>query len=176
MVATFMNSGSVLSIGIFFSLMIIGLSGTLHDSLLTNLTSHGVPHADAARAAGLPPVATLFAAFLGYNPVKTLLGAHGLHGLSAAQQHVVLSKGFFPQIISGPFSHALGAAFIFGLASMLIAAFASAIPAKGQPWIGTGRRRGSGVPAEPESPSGRIEPVPATGELQVARGQQTPQR
>src|SRR6202012_2980744 len=125
MVATFMNSGQVLSIGIFFSLMIVGLSGTLHDSLLTNLTAHGVPHAAAAKAANLPPVSTLFAAFLGYNPVKTLLGP-SLHHVTAAQQHVLLGHSFFPRVISGPFSHALGLAFIFGLAAMLVAALASA--------------------------------------------------
>ncbi len=181
MVATFMNSGAVLSIGVFFSLMIIGLSGTLHDSLLTNLHAHGVSHADAARAANLPPVATLFAAFLGYNPIKTLLGPSALHHLPAVQQHALVSKGFFPQVISGPFSHALGAAFAFGLASMLIAAFASAIPAKGQPWIGIGRRgnanaRPPAVEATPETPTGTIEPLPAAGELQVVRGQRTPER
>jgi MFS family permease len=184
MVATFMNSGMVLSIGIFFSLMIIGLSGTLHDSLLTNLTAHGVPHVDAARAANLPPVATLFAAFLGYNPVKTLLGPSGLHHLSGAQQHVLLSKSFFPQVISGPFSHALGSAFAFGLIAMAIAAVASGIPAKGQPWIGGRRRKGdpvrssaegeAQVEVEPEPPSGTIEPLPAPGELQYSRGQRAP--
>jgi MFS family permease len=141
MVATFMNSGQVLSIGIFFSLMIIGLSGTLHGSLLTNLTAHGVSHRDAARAANLPPVATLFAAFLGYNPIKSLLSPRALHHLSAPQQHVLLGHSFFPQVISGPFSHALGLAFLFGLVAMLVAALASAIPAKGQPWIGVRRRR-----------------------------------
>ncbi len=174
MVATFMNSGAVLSIGVFFSLMIIGLSGTLHDSLLSNLTAHGVSHATAARAANLPPVSTLFAAFLGYNPVKTLLGPAGLHHLSAAQQHVLVSKSFFPQVISAPFSHALGAAFAFGLASMLIAALASAIPARGQPWIGAGRRRKDAAEVIPEGPTGTIEPLPATGELRVARGPRAP--
>jgi MFS family permease len=140
MVATFMNSGMVLSIGIFFSLMIVGLSGTLHDSLLSNLTAHGVPHADAARAANLPPVSTLFAAFLGYNPIQTLLGP-SLHHISAHQQAVLLGHSFFPEVISGPFSHALGSAFAFGLVAMLVAALASAIPARGQRWIGSGRRR-----------------------------------
>jgi hypothetical protein len=176
MVATFMNSGSVLSIGIFFSLMIIGLSGTLHDSLLSNLTAHGVSHATAARAANLPPVSTLFAAFLGYNPIKTLLGPSGLHHLSAAQQHLLVSKSFFPQVISAPFSHALGAAFVFGLASMLIAALASAIPAKGQPWIGAGRRRKDRTEVIAQGQTGTIEPSPASGEFQVARGQRAPQR
>ncbi|HLI59346.1 MAG TPA: MFS transporter [Solirubrobacteraceae bacterium] len=160
MVATFMNSGMVLSIGIFFSLMIIGLSGTLHDSLLVNLTAHGVGHADAARAASLPPVATLFAAFLGYNPIKTLLGP-SLHHLSAAQQHLLTSKAFFPQVISGPFSHALGSAFAFGLAAMAVAAAASAIPGKGQPWIGSGRRRRSAAVPAPEARNGAVEPLSA---------------
>ena len=164
MVATFMNSGMVLSIGIFFSLMIIGLSGTLHDSLLSNLTAHGVSHAAAAKAANLPPVATLFAAFLGYNPIKTLLGPSLSH-VSGAQQHVLLGHSFFPQVISGPFSHALGSAFIFGLVAMLVAALASAIPAKGQPWIGAGRRRRAGPADEtpPEPPSGTLESAPAEG-------------
>jgi MFS family permease len=163
MVATFMNSGAVLSIGIFFSLMIVGLSGTLHDSLLTNLTAHGVSHADAAKAANLPPVATLFAAFLGYNPIKTLLGPHVLNHLPAAQHQALLGHSFFPRVISGPFSHALGSAFAFGLVAMLIAAAASAIPAKGQPWIGGRRRRHRAAEPEPESP---VEPVPAGAALQ----------
>jgi MFS family permease len=167
MVATFMNSGMVLSIGIFFSLMIIGLSGTLHDSLLSGLTAHGVPSAAAAKAANLPPVATLFASFLGYNPISTLVPAHVVHHLSAAQQHALLSKSFFPQVISAPFSHALGSAFAFGLAAMLVAAAASAIPAKGQPWIGMRRRRGHNPEAETAADES-LESVPAGAPLQIA--------
>jgi MFS family permease len=163
MVATFMNSGQVLSIGIFFSLMIVGLSGTLHDSLLSNLTAHGVSHTAAAKAANLPPVSTLFAAFLGYNPVRTLLG-RSLHHLSAPQQHVLLGHSFFPQVISGPFSHALGLAFIFGLAAMLVAALASAIPAKGEPWLDVGRRRRRRAAKSASA----LDPVAAGGGLQYA--------
>ena len=139
MAATFMNSAMVLSIGIFFSLMIVGLSGGLHQSLYHGLTTHGVPAADAAKAANLPPVATLFAAFLGYNPIQTLLGP-GLHHVSVAQQHVLLGHTFFPSVISGPFSSALSSAFIFGLAACAVAGLASLVPAKGQPWIGRRRR------------------------------------
>jgi MFS family permease len=139
MAATFMNSAMVLSIGIFFSLMIVGLSGGLHASLYHGLTAHGVSSAVASKAASLPPVATLFAAFLGYNPIKTLLGP-GLSHVSASQQHVLLGHTFFPSIISGPFSSALNSAFTFGLAACLIAAIASFIPAKGQPFFSRGRR------------------------------------
>ena len=161
MVATFMNSGMVLSIGIFFSLMIVGLSGTLHDSLLHNLTANGVSHAAAAQAANLPPVATLFAAFLGYNPVKTLLGP-SIHHLSAHQQSVLLGHSFFPRVISGPFSHALGSAFAFGLIAMLVAAAASAIPAKGQPWLRFAhRRRGGGT--RPAGDGEVAEPIASPG-------------
>jgi len=120
-----MNSGAVLSIGVFFSLMIIGLSGTLHDSLLSNLTAHGVSHATAARAANLPPVSTLFAAFLGYNPIQHLLGPHVLGGLSAHSQSVLTGSSFFPNLISAPFHRGLQAAFLFAIVACLIAAAAS---------------------------------------------------
>ncbi|MGZ4298398.1 MAG: MFS transporter, partial [Solirubrobacteraceae bacterium] len=133
MAATFMNSAMVLSIGIFFSLMIVGLSGGLHQSLYNGLTAHGVSTTVAQRAANLPPVATLFAAFLGYNPIQTLLG-HNLHAVSVHQQHVLLGHTFVPSVISGPFSSALTSAFTFGLVACVIAALASLVPAKGQPW------------------------------------------
>src|SRR3984885_10044515 len=143
MAATFMNSAMVLSIGIFFSLMIIGLSGGLHDPLYNGLTAHGVSKAAAAHAANLPPVSTLFAAFLGYNPIQTLLGS-GIHHVPLAQQHILLGHSFFPSVISAPFSHALSSAFIFGLVAMLVAAAASMVPDKGQPWLRT--RRGTEPP------------------------------
>ncbi len=166
MVATFMNSGQVLSIGIFFSLMIVGLSSGLHHSLYTNLTAHGVSRAAAEHAANLPPVSTLFAAFLGYNPIKTLLGP-SIHHVSAHQQSILLGHSFFPQVISGPFSHALSSAFIFGLAAMLIAALASAVPAKGQPWIG--RRRSGGPTAPVDATSAPLDRAAAAGaELEYA--------
>jgi len=152
----------VLSIGIFFSLMIVGLSGGLHDSLYNGLTAHGVSKAAATHAADLPPVATLFAAFLGYNPVKTLLG-HGINHVSAAQQHILLGHKFFPSVISPPFSHALSSAFIFGLAAMLVAAAASMVPAKGEPVFG--RRRRSAPPSHGED---RLAAVPAGVSLELA--------
>ena len=162
MAATFMNSAMVLSIGIFFSLMIIGLSGGLHDSLYSGLTAHGVSKSVATHAADLPPVSTLFAAFLGYNPVKTLLG-HGINHVPLAQQHILLGHKFFPSVISAPFSHALSSAFIFGLLAMLIAAAASAVPDKGQPWLG--RRRRTEPPSHAED---RLEVMPAGVSLEIA--------
>jgi hypothetical protein len=86
---------------------------------------HGVSPADATRISHLPPVATLFAAFLGYNPVKTLLGPHVLHHLSAANAHALTGRGFFPHLISGPFHTALVYAFVFAIVACVVAAVAS---------------------------------------------------
>jgi MFS family permease len=162
MAATFMNSAMVLSIGIFFSLMIVGLSGGLHQSLYHGLTSHGVSAGVAKQASSLPPVATLFAAFLGYNPIRTLLGPN-IHAVSAHQQHVLLGHTFFPSVISGPFSSALTSAFTFGLVACLIAALASLVPAKGQPWLGRGRR-----PVADPHGADSLMVMPAGGTLEYA--------
>jgi MFS family permease len=125
MAATFQNSARVLSIGIFFSLMIVGLSAHLPGSLHAGLVAHGVPAAEATRISHLPPVATLFAAFLGYNPIQSLLGPHVLHQLPAAQAHILTGRGFFPSLISSSFQTALTVAFTFAMVACLIAAVAS---------------------------------------------------
>ncbi|MGO9029510.1 MAG: MFS transporter [Acidimicrobiales bacterium] len=109
--ATFMNSGFVLSIGLFFSLMIVGLSSGLPASMAHGLVSQGVPAATAGKVAALPAVATLFAAFLGFNPIRELLGSHVLNHIGAAHAAVLTGKSFFPTIVSGPFHHGLEIAF-----------------------------------------------------------------
>jgi MFS family permease len=127
MLATFQNSAMVLSIGVFFSLMIVGLAADLPSALHTGLVAHGVPAADATRISHLPPVASLFAAFLGYNPMQTLLGPQVLHGLPAAQQHALTGRSFFPSLISSPFHTALVYAFAFAIVACIVAALASAL-------------------------------------------------
>ena len=125
MLATFNVSSSVLSIGVFFTLMIVGLASGLPHATQSGLVAHGVSPVDATRILHLPPVATLFAAFLGYNPVKTLLGGHVLHHLSAANARTLTGRGFFPHLISGPFHTALVYAFVFAIVACVVAALAS---------------------------------------------------
>jgi MFS family permease len=124
MTATFQNSAMVLSIGIFFSLIIAGLSTHLPTALNTGLTAHGVPAAAANQVAHLPAVAVLFAAFLGYNPIQTLLGPVLGH-LPADQAHFLTGRSFFPSLISGPFADGLAVAFAFAIAACVIGAVAS---------------------------------------------------
>jgi MFS family permease len=123
--ATFQNSAMVLSIGLFFSLLIVGLSSRLPASMQTGLQSHGVPAATAHQIAHLPPVASLFAAFLGYNPIQKLLGPSLLHHLPASQAGALTGRSFFPHLMSAPFSDALSAAFTFSFIACLVAAGAS---------------------------------------------------
>jgi hypothetical protein len=125
MLATFNVSSSVLSIGVFFTLMIVGLASGLPHATQSGLVAHGVSPTDAMRISHLPPVATLFAAFLGYNPVRTLLGPHVLHHLSPANAHTLTGRGFFPHLISRPFHTALVYAFVFAIVACVVAAFAS---------------------------------------------------
>jgi MFS family permease len=122
---TFQNSAQVLSIGIFFTLMIVGLSASLPQSLYHGLVAHGVSPAAATKASQLPPVSTLFAAFLGYNPVQHLLGSHVLSQIPPAQQAVLSGRGFFPSIITAPFRSGLHAALDFAIVASLLAAAAS---------------------------------------------------
>ncbi|MDX6428703.1 MAG: hypothetical protein QOE54_1069 [Streptosporangiaceae bacterium] len=126
--ATFQNSGSALSIGVFFSLMIAGLSGTLPKTLTSGLQSHGVPASAAAHVANLPPVSTLFAAFLGDNPIGHLLSTTGALGMLPAHDVAVLTgKRFFPELIAAPFHHGLVAVFTSAAVMAIIAAMASAL-------------------------------------------------
>ena len=124
MAATFQNSAMVLSIGVFFSLMILGLAASLPAHLYSGLRSAGVPPADATRIAHLPPVGLLFAAFLGDNPMRVLLGPT-IHQISAAHAHLLASRSFFPALISVPFESGLRRAFDFAGAACLVAALAS---------------------------------------------------
>jgi MFS family permease len=127
MTSTFQNAATVLSIGIFFSLLIIGLSQTLPGAIFHGLVAQGVPADAAAQAAALPPVGTLFAALLGYNPIQTLLGPAVLAGLSPQQAQFLIGRSFFPELISGPFAAGLTLALGFAAAACLIAGIASAM-------------------------------------------------
>lgn len=122
---TFFNAGNSLSIGIFFSLMIVGLSATMPGAMQSGLTAQGVPAATAAEVAGTPPVGSLFAAFLGYNPISELLAPSGVleqPGVNAAE---LTGQSFFPNLIAEPFHAGLVVVFVAAALMMAIAALAS---------------------------------------------------
>ena len=120
--AAFFNAGMPLSIGVFFSLMIVGLNSTVPQALFNGLTQNGISPSVAGELAKLPPVGYLFAALLGYNPLGTLLGPTVLNSLPAAAADRLTSRSFFPQLISAPFHHGLAVVFTFSVVVCLIAA------------------------------------------------------
>jgi hypothetical protein len=128
--ATFQNAASVMSIGLFFSIITVGLASALPNALYNGLTQAGLPGAIANTISHLPPTAALFAAFLGYNPMATLLPPQVLHALPPANQAHLLSKSFFPNLISSPFMVGLHAVFYLSAFLCLIAAVASMLRGK----------------------------------------------
>ena len=124
MSTTFQNSAMLLSIGIFFTLIISGLSASLPGTLYHGLVAQGVHPSDALRISHLPPVSSLFAAFLGYNPMGKELGP-ALSYLSAPNAAYLTGHRFFPSLIAVPFMDGLREALYFAVVASLLAAGAS---------------------------------------------------
>ena len=125
MLNTFQNSASVLSMGIFFTIITLGLAATLPSTLGHGLTAQGVPPAQAHAVASLPPIGLLFAAFLGFNPIHQLLPSATAAHVSASHYAFLTGRGFFPSLIAGPFGHGLHAAFAVAAVLCVIAAICS---------------------------------------------------
>jgi EmrB/QacA subfamily drug resistance transporter len=124
---TFQNSAQVLSVGIFFTLLIVGLASSLPATMSGGLEAHGVSAHLAHRVGQSPPISVLFAAFLGYNPIQHLVGSEALAALPAHAHAALTGPTFFPQLISGPFRDGLQTAFGFAIVACLVAAAASAL-------------------------------------------------
>ncbi len=129
--STFQNSGMSLSIGIFFSLMIAGVASALPHTLTSGLTAQGVPASVATQVSHLPPVSTLFAALLGFNPVRTLLTPSGvLAKLPAHNVAVLTGRQFFPELISAPFHQGLVIVFTAAAIMSVLGALVSLLRGK----------------------------------------------
>jgi MFS family permease len=164
--ATFQNSGMALSIGIFFSLLIVGLAATLTRTLASGLHAQGVPLATANQISHLPPVSTVFAALLGFNPVQHLLAPSGvLATLPAHNVAVLTGNQFFPHLIAGPFHHGLVIVFSAAAAMSLVGATVSLLRG-GQFYYDApdGAPAGAAGPARPiQAPNGSAPHSPANG-------------
>jgi MFS family permease len=155
---TFQNSAQVLSIGVFFSLMIVGLSSSLPHALTTGLRSHGVGEATINHIVHLPPISVLFAAFLGYNPIQHLVGAHVLSTLPHAVAEQLTAHTYFPSLIAAPFRSGLSEAFAFAIGACIVAAIASW--SRGGRYVHIDVETEDGIPvAEPRS-AADTRPIP----------------
>ena len=174
--ATFMSAGTVLSIGVFFSLLVAGLARSLPGTLGSGLQAAGVPADAAQQAAGLPPVGSVFAAFLGFNPVQTLLGPDVLASMPADRAAEVTGQQFFPRLISDPVHSGLIVVFVAAAGLALIGAVASAL--RGERYVHADNQVGrtseadpSDTPAEVDDPAvteASAPPVAGPGAEEVA--------
>jgi len=166
--STFLNSGTALSIGVFFSLMVAGLASNLPKSLTRGLAAQGVPHEIAHHVGTLPPVSSLFAAVLGVNPLRHLLAtSHVLSTLPAAAQQTITGKEFFPNLIAGPFHDGLRVVFAVSATLAGLAAIASLL--RGRRYVDPGtadhsplsagtRGRGPALPLDARLSTDRRQP------------------
>ena len=175
--ATFQNSGMTLSIGLFFSIMVAGMVQSLPRSLLKGLVVEGVPLGQAHAVAHLPPVSVLFAAFLGYNPMKTLLGPT-LRTLPVRAAQTLVSQGFFSRMLAKPFLGGLEIIFDFAAVMCLIAAGASWMrgaavrqsihPGHEQSGVSGGRK--NGVPESWALPISKVVPADTPAQIKAEHG------
>ena len=131
MFATFQNSASVLSIGVFFTALTLGIASALPSHLYAGLIAHGIDHTTAESVSHVPPIGSLFAAFLGINPVEQLIHPAVLHALSPANHAILTGRQFFPQVLSTPFAK--------GLHLTLDLAAAASVIGAGASWLRGGR-------------------------------------
>jgi hypothetical protein len=138
----------VLSIGIFFTLLIVGLAASLPAAMSSGLHANGVSADIAHRVGKTPPISVLFAAFLGYNPIEHLVGANALQALPVHTQAHLTGATFFPSLISAPFRDGLHTAFSFAIVACLVAAAASLLRG--------GQYHHAEEPVQKAEPRGRI--------------------
>lgn len=130
--STFQNTGGALSMAVYFTIIIAGLSANLPATLKTGLLHAGVPATLAHQISSMPPTAALFSAFLGYNPMKSLIPVKVMHTLPVATQSLLVSKTFFPKIIAPAVMSSLRLAFWISAGLSVIAAVVSFMRGKGR--------------------------------------------
>ena len=168
MLATLQNTGQQLSLVLFFTIVIGGLATGLAGSVSSALAGLGVGAPDGPILANLAqanPTDSLFAAFLGYNPIGTLLAfASTVPGWDSSQitpaiADQLTATGFFPNAIAPAFIAGLRGAFLFAGAITLVGAGISYLRGARylhedqEPWVGSAARpsRAGAVADPPES-------------------------
>ena len=179
---TFAQVGMPLSMGLFFTLLVFGLNSKVPGAMYQGLVAHGVPAANATQLAHLPPLGYLFAAFLGLNPLKSLLGPAVLGHLAPAQAAALTSRAFFPQLIGPSFKHGLVIILTFAAVMSVIAALASVL--RGQKFIHEDDESRdqkalltSGIAPSPNGGGAAVAAVPAaSATATVSPGRRVPQQ
>ena len=162
MMTTLRNAGQTASMGMFFTIVIVALAAGMGASFTNALTSLGVTNAAyyGSILGKEPPTIALFSAFLGENPMQTIISASailssGLHSYTS----VLYGKYWFPRALAPAFMGALRDAFYVGMSLSFVAAVVSML--RGKKYVDEGAHyvsddHGNG----PLSPTGTVQPQP----------------
>ncbi|ACP47001.1 major facilitator superfamily MFS_1 [Sulfolobus islandicus Y.G.57.14] len=126
------NTGSTLSIGIFFTIVIDTLYISLPPVLTSALTAAGAPQL-VPILSKIPPTAAIFASFLGYNPVSTVLSqlpTSLVNTIPASTIATITGTHWFPNVIAPPFMNALRISFYVAASLVFLATIVSALRGK----------------------------------------------
>ena len=126
------SMANTVSIALYFSILLSGFESGLPHALYTSLMAAGFPQQVAEEVARMPPTAALFAAFLGYNPMKVVLESLGSYGAALARADPsgvseVLSNTWFPRVIAPPFMEGFRLTLAVSAGLVVAAAVASAL-------------------------------------------------
>ncbi|MFZ2073819.1 MAG: MFS transporter [Methanoregula sp.] len=143
MMSTLVNSGFVLSMGMFFTIIVVGLTGAFPPMLSTALSAANATPLVPAMSA-IPPTGALFAAFLGYNPIHIILAGLPpalLASVAPATLAYLTGAVWFPTTLAQAFMPSLALSFYIGAGISFIAALLCAL--RGDRYVeeidGTGR-------------------------------------
>jgi MFS family permease len=141
MMSTLMNSAATLSMAVFFTIVIVGIQGAFPEAIHSSFASFGsqvTPTMQelADQLASMSPTNALFSAFLGYNPMDSILSSMDSGIVSAIPQEIATTltgNYWFPQTLQEAFMPALRLSFIIGAILSGIAAVLSAM--RGQKYV-----------------------------------------
>jgi len=123
------NSGMVVSMALFFTIVIVSLTHLFPPQLAVSLADAGAP-ALVVPMSAIPPTGALFAAFLGYNPVHEILVTLPqsiVASISPATITTLTGTTWFPTTLAHAFMPSLRISFYIGALLSIIAAILSSM-------------------------------------------------
>ena len=135
MISTMRNTAGIASMAIFFTIVIVGITQRFPEAMASSLASIGAVHLTPILSK-IPPTAALFSAFLGYNPVESILTTlpPSLTAIiPASTLNTLTGITWFPSTLANAFLPSLGTSFYIGAIISAIAAILSAL--RGEKYI-----------------------------------------
>jgi MFS family permease len=132
MLTTIMNTAFTASMAIFFTIVIVGITQRFPDAMASSLAGIGAAQLTPILS-NIPPTGALFSAFLGYNPVETILSSVPsvvVSQIPPATLTTLTGTTWFPSTLSEAFMPSLQISFYIGAVFCGLSALLSALRGK----------------------------------------------